>query len=156
MLSVLELVTPEETPSPSPLIPPPHLPGPPRASFPSVDEPVLDVSRTWTHTSRGLSCLVPSLSVVRSGSVRGAAGVGASLLLAAEGRARARRTHLGNGCVRHGHGHLRTCTCTVDTRCVNHSRPTLGPSALGLLLSRGAEGEWWTRARRLSPGLTPP
>ena len=49
-------------------------------------------SHTWTHTPRGLSCLVPSLSVTCSGSVHGAAGVGASLLLAAEGCARARGT----------------------------------------------------------------
>ena len=40
----------------------------------------------------GLSCLVPSLSVVCSGSVRGAAGVGVLFLLAAEGRARAQWT----------------------------------------------------------------
>ena len=51
-----------------------------------MDGPVLDLSHTWTHTPRGLSCRVPSLSVVCSGSVCGAAGVGASLLLAAEGR----------------------------------------------------------------------
>ena len=67
------------TPSPSPR--------PPRAPFPSVDEPVVDVPLAWPHTPCGLSCLGPSLSVVCSGSVRGAAGEGASLLLAAEGRA---------------------------------------------------------------------
>ncbi|XP_039104029.1 uncharacterized protein LOC120242367 isoform X2 [Hyaena hyaena] len=42
--------------------PPPH----PRAPFPSGEKPVLDVSRTWTHTPRGLPCLVPSLSVACS------------------------------------------------------------------------------------------
>ena len=48
-----------------------------------MDESVLDVSQTRTHTPRGLSCPVPSPSVVRSGTARGAAGVGAWLLLAA-------------------------------------------------------------------------
>lgn len=37
---------------------------------------------TWTHTLCGLPCLVPSLSVKCSGSIRGVASVGASLLCA--------------------------------------------------------------------------
>ena len=41
----------------------------------------MDVPLAWPHIPRGLSCLLPSLRIVCSGSVRGAAGVGASLLL---------------------------------------------------------------------------
>ena len=50
----------------------------PTSPFLSVDEPALNVSHTWTHAPCGLLCRVPSLSVVCSGSVREAAGVGAS------------------------------------------------------------------------------
>ncbi|CAK7293321.1 hypothetical protein VULLAG_LOCUS3234 [Vulpes lagopus] len=38
-----------------------------------MEEPILDVSPTWTHTSWGLLCLAPSLSVGDSGSDPGAA-----------------------------------------------------------------------------------
>ena len=71
------------TPISGPLPQPPA----PRAPFPSMEEPVLDVSHTWTHTPWGRLCLVPSVSVVGLGSVPVAACVGASLLLTAEGRA---------------------------------------------------------------------
>lgn len=52
-------ISPKETPSPL-AITLRH----PRVPFPSVPEPVLGVSHTWTHTPRGLPCLVPSPSVV--------------------------------------------------------------------------------------------
>ena len=61
---------PAGTPSPGP--------GPPRVPSPSVDGSVLHVSHTWTHTPCGLSCVVPSLSVLGPGSVLGAAEVGDS------------------------------------------------------------------------------
>lgn len=81
-------INPKETlfPSAITLVP---LPSPsPLTSFPSADEPGLAVSHTGTHTPCGLVCLVPSLSVVGSGSVPGAA----SLLLVAEGYSRVRGT----------------------------------------------------------------
>ena len=52
-----------------------------------MEEPVLDVSHAWTHTPRGLLCLVPSLSIVGWGPSPGRRG-GASLLLVAQGCAR--------------------------------------------------------------------
>lgn len=65
----------------------PPFPGPHEPPFPSLEEPGLEVSHVWTHTPCGLLCLVPSLSLVGSGSGPGATHVGASLLFAAERRA---------------------------------------------------------------------
>ena len=60
-----------------------HLqPRPPRAPYLSVEEPVLGMSHTWTHTPCSLLCLVPSLSIVGLGPYSGLR-VGALLLLAA-------------------------------------------------------------------------
>lgn len=63
-----------------------HSPSSPRTPFPSMDESGLDTSHTWTHSPCGLLCLIPSLSVVGSESVPGAARVGVLLLLVVEGR----------------------------------------------------------------------
>ena len=117
--------------SPVPVSIHPHSPSPPPAPtnpLPSVDERVPDVSHTWTHTPWGLSCRVPSLSVVRSGLVRGAAGVGTSPLLAAEGCVPVRWTR-SSVRVRGGRGHVWACGWGLRGRecsCLSGVDPAVG------------------------------
>lgn len=51
-----------------------------------MDESGLDMSHTWTHSPCGLLCLIPSLSVMGSGSVPRTACVGVLLLFVVERR----------------------------------------------------------------------
>lgn len=68
---------------------------PDTSPFPSVEGPGPGISHAWTHTSRGLLCLVPSLPAVGLGSVQGAVRGG---LAPAGGRGRSARG--GRVCIR--------------------------------------------------------
>lgn len=65
----------------------------------SVDRPVLDVSHQRTHTLWVLLCLLPSLSIVFSGSLHVVMNVRASPLFLVEGHSRVEGHVCSLGCV---------------------------------------------------------